>query len=306
MIPFNRVILFSLLAVCLTGQAWAAPLTMTLATQQRLGIVTSQLVSMRHGDTVRGYARVLDPLPLASLDADIMAAKAVAQASRGEAERTKMLNAAGAAVSVRAAEAAQAQARVDQAHLIFLRRQLALQWGPIATLSDDRRSALVSQISTGRAALVRIDSPATAAQVGLTALEVSFEGLGTAHVTLLGPARTADVRMGSVGLMGQVTGPLAARMAVGLTAPVTLPLRGAGSGVVVPRSALLRTGGQTWAYVKLSPTTFERRVLVGAHATEMGMGVSKGFSEGESVVIQGGTMLLSAETARATPPSRDD
>lgn len=306
MIPLKRAVLSSLIGLGIVSKVLAAPLAMPVATQQRLGIATSPLVSIRHSETVSGYARILDPLPLASLDADLASAIAVAEASRAEADRTRLLNAGGAAVSTRAAEAAQAQARVDAAHVTLLRRQLALQWGPIAALTDARRSALIYLLTTGRAALVRIDSPGAAGQGALSSVDVSFQGLGTVHVAILGSARTADTRMGSPGLIGKATGPLAERLAVGLTTPVNLPVRGGGSGVVLPRTALLRTAGQTWVYVKLGPTTFERRAVLGAVATDTGLFAVKGFAAGDPVVTQGASMLFSAETASANPASRED
>jgi hypothetical protein len=306
MTPLKRAALSSLMALSLAGPALATPLSMPLATQQRLHLATASAVSIRQSETVSGYAKVLDPLPLASLDADLTSAVAVADASRAEAARAKSLNANGSAMSLRAVEAAQAQARVDAARVSLYRRQLAMQWGPIGALSDERRTGLINLLATGRAALVRIDSPSALGQGGLKSVEATFEGLGTAHVTILGPARIADMRLGSPGLMGQVTGPLAGRLAAGLTAPVglTLPLKG--SGVLIPRAALLRTGGQTWVYVKLRPTTFERRAVVIGQSTEAGMVASSGVAAGETLVVQGASKLLSAETAGTTPPDKDD
>lgn len=306
MILLKRVALAAVLALSLVSPALAAPLSMPVATQQRLHLATAPVLTIRQSEVVMGYAKVLDPLPLASLDADLTSALAVAEASRAEASRTKSLNAVGSAMSLRATEAAQAQARVDTARVTLFRRQLALQWGPIGALSDERRSALIFLLTTGRAALVRIDSPGAAGQGMLRSVDASFEGVGTVHVTILGSARIADPRMGSPGLIGQVTGPLAAQLAAGLTAPVSLSVPVMGPGVLLPRSALLRTGGQTWVYVKLSPTTFERRVVLIGPATEAGLIARKGVVSGETVVVHGASMLLSAETAGSTPPDKDD
>jgi len=306
MTPFKRAALCSLMALSLAGPALAAPLSMPLATQQRLHLATAPAVSIRQSETVSGYAKILDPLPLASLDADLTSAVAVADASRAQAARAKSLNVNGSAMSLRAVEAAQAQARVDAARVTLYRRQLAMQWAPIGALSDERRTGLINLLTTGQAALVRIDSPSAAGQGGLKSVEATFEGLGTARVTILGPARIADMRMGSPGLMGQVTGPLAGRLAAGLTAPVSLTLPLKGSGAVIPRAALLRTGGQTWVYVKLSPTTFERRAVVIGQANGAGLVARSGVAAGETLVVQGGSMLLSAETAGPTPPDKDD
>lgn len=306
MTPFKRAALCSLMALSLASPALAAPLSMPLATQQRLHLATAPAVSIRQSETVSGYAKILDPLPLASLDADLTSAVAVAEASGAQAARAKSLNVNGSAMSLRAVEAAQAQARVDAARVSLYRRQLAMQWGPIGALSDERRTGLINLLTTGQAALVRIDSPSAAGQGGLKSVEATFEGLGTAHVTILGAARTGDTRMGSPGLIGQVTGSMAKRLAAGLTAPVSLSIPFKGSGVVIPRAALLRTGGQTWVYVKLSPTTFERRAVVIGQANGAALVARSGVADGETLVVQGASMLLSAETAGTTPPDKDD
>ena len=306
MTRLKRAALFSLTAFSLAGPVLAAPVSMPIATQQRLHLATAPAVSIHQSETVSGYAKVLDPLPLASLDADLTSAVAVADASRAEAARAKSLNANGSAMSSRASEAAQAQARVDAARVTLYRRQLALQWGPISALSDERRSALIYLLTRGRAALLRIDSAGATGQGGLKAVDVSFDGLGTVHVTILGSARTADTRLGSPGLIGQVTGSMAERLAAGLTAPVRLSLPLKGSGVVIPRAALLRTAGQTWVYVKLSPTIFERRAVVIGQATEAGLVARSGLVSGETLVVQGASMLLSAETAGTASAEKDD
>ncbi len=306
MTRLKRAALCSLMALSLAGPAFAAPVSMPLATQQRLHLTTASAVSIHQAETVSGYAKVLDPLPLASLDADLTSAVAVADASRAEAARAKSLNANGSAMSSRASEAAQAQARVDAARVTLYRRQLALQWGPISALSDERRSALIYLLTRGRAALVRIDSAGATGQGGLKSVDVSFDGLGTVHVTILGSARTADTRLGSPGLIGQVIGPMAQRLAAGLTAPVSLSIPLKGSGVVIPRAALLRTAGQTWVYVKLSPTIFERRAIVIGQATEAGLVARSGLVSGENLVVQGASMLLSAETAGTASAEKDD
>ena len=158
MTPLKRAALSSLMALSLAGPALAAPLSMPLATQQRLHLATASAASIRQSETVSGYAKILDPLPLASLDADLTSAIAVADASRAEAARAKSLNANGSAMSLRAVEAAQAQARVDAARVTLYRRQLAIQWGPIGTLSDARRTVLIDLLTTGQAALVRIEN----------------------------------------------------------------------------------------------------------------------------------------------------
>lgn len=263
------------------------------ATQRRIGVATAPLVAAQHRATVSGFARVVDPVPLATLDGDLVAALAAAQASRAEAARTKALAAADSTVSLKVAQAAQAQASADAAKLTLLRRRVGLEWGPVFA-SDASRSRLIGELVAGRAVLVRIDAPA--GTLGVRAAQMQLGG-DTVNVAVLGPARTADPRVQTGGLIGVVRGPAAARMGVGMSAPVTLS-GGAGSlGVIVPRGALIRTAGQTFAYVRKDATRFERRLLVAPSPQPGGLFSAGGFSPGQPVVVSGAAALFAAELA---------
>jgi membrane fusion protein, multidrug efflux system len=66
-------------------------------------------------------------------------------------------------------------------------------------------------------------------------------------------------------------------------------------GVVVPRSALVRFAGKTWAYVQLDEPAFARREVVGARPVADGWFVPQGFTPGQRVVTSGAQILLSEE-----------
>jgi hypothetical protein len=122
--------------------------------------------------------------PLAQLDSDIAAARPTAAASAAEAARSQALFAADATVSRKVAQAAAQQAGGDSARLSLLLRRLGLEWGPAITrLSDRQRGALVTSLSSGQSALVRIDSANGAGQAGLHTALLDLGGLGTASAT---------------------------------------------------------------------------------------------------------------------------
>jgi hypothetical protein len=289
-------------------EAGAAPALLRLdaATQARLGVVTAPLAAARHSATVSGFARALDPGPLAQLESDLAAAAAAAAASQAEARRTRALNAADQTVSKQAAEAAQAQARADAAKLSLLRQRVALEWSPVlARLTDARRGRLVGEIAAGRAALVRIDVAGGLAQGGGWAT-LELPG-GPARAQVLGPARAADARLQTTGLLALVTGPAAIQLGVGAVAPATLAADGGASGVVIPREALLRSGGRTWVFVRRDATSFERREVADGASDPGGLFVAGGFRPGEPVVTQGAAQLFAAQAApsRARPAGAD-
>jgi hypothetical protein len=282
------------------GSALAAPadvLKMDPATQTRIGIVTTPLQAARRAARASGFARVLDPGPLAQLDADINTAIAAQAASQAEAARTRTLNAADQTVSKQAADAAGAQARSDAAKLVLLRRRVGLEWNPaLARLSDARRGKLVADIAAGRAALVRIDAASGLSQAAGTAT-IDLGAGRLARAEILGPTRTGDPRLQSTGVLALVSGPQALQLGAGTVAPATVAAGQGAEGVLIPRAALLRTAGQTFAYVRRGAGDFERRAVVAGLSDPEGLFVTSGFKAGEPVVTTGAAQLFAAQTA---------
>lgn len=279
-----------------TTQA-AEPVKLDAAVQKRLGIVTAPLAASRRNTTLNGFARVIDATPLAQLDSDLSVAIATAAASRAEAVRAKALNAQDATLSTKAAQAAEAAARADAAKLLLLRRRLGLEWGPaLARLSDAGRAGLIANLASGRAALVRID--AAAPPRGLRAAQIDLGANGSARAVVLGPARTGDPRYQVAGFLAQVSGPQALMLPVGLSAPAALSAGEAQMGVILPRSALYRTGGKTTVFIRKDAASFEQRTVEGGLSDPSGLFASRGFSPGEAVVVEGAAALAAA----AAPP----
>lgn len=302
--PFRRSIAPALLCALLAAPAWAdeddaavKPVKLPAETQRKLGLATQPLLAVTRAASLTGYMRVLDPGPLAQLDSDIQAAAAAAEASAAEAARSKTLNADGQALSAKALETAQAQARSDAAKLALLRRRVGLEWGEgVARLSAGQRGALIGEIAAGKAALVRIDTPGGEGLAGLHGLTIDLGSLGSVRATVLGAARTADPRLQSPGLIAKATGPGARLLSVGLTSPVKLTASAAAMGVLAPRAALIRSGGKTWLYVRTAADGFLRKAVEDGRVEPDGLFVPAGFKPGEAVVTQGAAALFAAET----------
>lgn len=286
------------LALALAAPALAAGtvLKINAATQKRLAIVTAPLAAANRTASVKGFARALDAVPLATLDTDIATAVSALSASQAEAARTRTLNAADQTVSKKVAEAAAAQARADAAKLGLLRRRLGLEWGPsLQAMSDPRRGKLVADLAAGRATLVRIDAASGLSTLRGTAM-IDLGGGQVAHAAILGPARVGDPRLQSTGLLALVSGPQAMALGVGAVAPASLATGGGTSGVMIPRTALLRTAGQTFAYVRRDAGSFERRPVAGGLPDPAGLFAPSGFRPGEAVVVKGAAQLFAAES----------
>lgn len=279
-------------------------LKMDAATQARLGVATAPLAAARREASITGFARALDPGPLAQLDSDIATAAAALAASQAEAVRTKTLNAADQTVSKQAAEAAASQARQDAAKLQLLHRRVGLEWGPsLARLSDARRGRLVADIAAGRAALVRIDAAQGLSQARGSA-EIDLGAGGRTRAAILGPARVGDPRLQSTGVLGLVSGPQAVQFGMGTVAPATIGAGAPVEGVIIPRAALLRNAGQTFVYIRRDATSFERRAAPAGLSDPAGIFVTSGFRAGEAVVTAGAAQLFAAQSA--SPPGKAD
>jgi hypothetical protein len=285
--------LAALMAVAFAGPAFAG-VELDAATQKRLGVLVAPLAAARSTGATSGFARVLDPVPLATLDSDLLAAQATARASAAEAARTRALAAADATISVKTAQAAQAQASADAAKLALLRRRVGLEWGT-AFVADGPRARLLAELATGRAALVRIDAPKGA--TGVRSVQLDLGAGARIAVTVLGAARTADTRLQSSGLIGLVRGPAALGLSAGLTVPAVMAGPVGTSGVLAPRSAVMRAQGKVFVYVRQDPTHFERRVLTGVAPQADGLFAAGGARPGEAVVVSGAAAIFAAENA---------
>ncbi|GAM98964.1 RND efflux system, membrane fusion protein CmeA [alpha proteobacterium U9-1i] len=267
---------------------------MDAATQQRTGVVASAIEAVNAPRTVEGYARVMDVGPLAAIDAEVGAAQSAALASREEYRRLQALAAADQAASVRAVEAARAQAGADGARAELASRRIGLEWGPgLVRLSPAQRSQLLSDVAAGRAALMRVD----ASGAGQDARRVILRPDGGAVITatILGAAGGADPRLQTAGVLAVVRGRDATRLPAGRLIGAQIELGGAEPGFLLPSAAIIRTENAMWVYVRTGADTFERRAVLGARAIDRGWFVSEGVAAGDMIVTEGAASLLAAE-----------
>jgi L-lactate utilization protein LutC len=277
------------------GQVLAAPVQLSPEAQHRLGIVTQRMTVARQSSEIDAFAKVLDPAPLVQTDSDLRTAVAAAAVSSAQAKRSQTLHAADGSIAAKDVEAAASQARQDALKVALLRRQLGLAWGPgVVRLSDAARGRLVHALANGSAALVHVDTHNNDGQAGARFVKVDI-GDGSARGLVIGPARQAEPRLQSSGLIVEVTGPQAVLLSVGLTQSAHIESSSPQSGVLAPRSAVVRFRGASWVYVRTGPQTFERRLLSNPVAEADGFFVAQGLAGGEEVVTQGAQMLFAAE-----------
>jgi hypothetical protein len=296
-----------LAALCAWTLAGAQPsggaVTLSAAAQQRIGLATQKLITVQRSAEIDAFAKVLDPGPLVQSENDLETAEAASAASRAEAARTKALHENGGSVAAKDAEAAESQARQDAIKVVLLRRQIDLQWGPgVSRLSDARRKALVAGLAKGAVALVHVDTHNNEGQTGARQVKVDI-GDDSVAGAVIGPARAAEPRLQSSGLIVEITGKDAILLSVGLTQSAHIEEAGSQSGVLLPRGAIIRFRGSDWAYVRVGPTTFQRRLALSPQPEKDGLFVAQGFAAGDAVVVQGAASLFAAEQSA---PARGD
>ncbi|MGZ3397573.1 MAG: hypothetical protein ACXWKX_00295 [Caulobacteraceae bacterium] len=292
-------------AACGFAQAQVAPytgVTLEPAVQARLGVRTEALESQRRSAQIDAFAKVLDSGPLAQLETDLEGAQAAAAASAAEAKRARARNAAGGTVASKDAEAAEAQARNDATKVELLLQRIGLEWGPgLQRLGDARRRALVRDLSNGQAALVHVDSPNNAGQAQARSVDIDVADTSV-HGEVLGAARAAEPRLQSSGLIAVARGKTAVLLSVGLIQSAHINTPASAPGVVIPRTAVIRFNGSDWAYVRRAAQGFERRRLDSPTPDASGLFVTRGFSPGEEVVVQGAAELFGVEQNQGQRP----
>ena len=269
-------------------------ITLDAATQQRIGLAVTRLVETNLAAEAKGYGRVLDPLPLIQLVAELGPAEVTATVSRREFERLRTLRAQDNA-SDRALQTAEAQFLRDQLAAGALRGRLRLAWGETLATTDNLPE-LTRALAAMQAALVRVDLPVGVALPGkprgatlqpLTTNTPAFTGES------LGPATSTEPAFQGQGFLFLVRGPTPAPGSL-LTAFIQTdgPVS---RGVVVPIAAVVRHERGTWIYQQTAPDRFTRRAVTLGRVLDSGYFVEHGWQASDAVVTAAAQWLLSEE-----------
>ena len=267
--------------------------------QARIGLETERVSAVTEPQAATAYGVVLDPAPLAALDAELASTHAAVAASRAEYQRTRLLHSEQQNVSLKDFEIAQAKFQADQAQLNLLNHRLADEWGvKISDMAPAERASLIDALTKRLAGIIRLSLPLGQSlsqeprDARIAVLGYEAQPLVTRTIW---SAPTADPHLQGQGFLLRVEAqgfPLRPGTAVTghLESPGT-----AKPGVVVPEAAVVRTGDRAWAYVQIAATHFERRQLEVTMPAARGLFVTSGFAAGDQVVVTGAQALLSEE-----------
>jgi len=278
-------------------------LTLDAETQKRLDLKIGAAVATRLDREAEGYGRVLDPAPLASVAAEMATARVALESSAKELERLKRLaqdqNASTRAVETAEAAAIRDKISADAAHL-----KLVSAWGKDLAAQPDL-PAFVTSLAALDAALVRVELPVgevlkemplgarlATADADADPIDAEFVGLAAAtDPTSQGQAFLFRVKNNR------------ARLTPGMAVVGFLKLRGEpSSGVLVPRSAVVRWAAKAWVFVQTGADTFVRREISLARPTATGWFVTTGVSATDRLVVEGAQALLSEEQKSQIQP----
>lgn len=273
-----------------------AVVTLDAETQKRVAVQVAALAGVSLNREIKVYGRVLDPAPLAALAAELASAQAAAKATQQEFERLKTLQQQDNA-SLRALQTAEAASRRDQLQVQSARDRLRMSWGN-AILERRDSTKLVLALTRMEQVFVRLDLPAgealDAAPAGARLVSLSA-GDRPVPAEFFGPAPVVDPQTQGQGFLF-LTKTNAPGLAPGAAVTGFLQLPGAPmTGVVVPRSAVLRYNGKAWVFVRTGDNGFTRREIALEHPTDDGWFLSAGLTANDSVVVNGAQTLLGVE-----------
>ena len=258
---------------------------------------TIELKAAEGSNHLNGVATILNPDTLLQIDADLKSIGIAAGFSKGTAERYKSAR----ALSRQTVENAERQAGTDATQKALLETRLKHTWGEQSPFLDaDRREELISDLSAGTQAIVRLDFPDIAGGPPRNVYVAPLSGGAGVPVKTTWVAPTGNLSMPGVSYLGLiVAGP---GLRPGDRAKLTADGSVSRSGVIIPSSAIVVFAGQPWCFVETAPKKFERRAVTLDLPVDDGFLVHSGFSAGQHVVVRGASLLLSREAG----PSEDD
>jgi hypothetical protein len=275
-----------------------SPLSLGAATRARIQLVTQPLVLTNLPAETRAYGHVLDPAPLALLDAELDGAEAALLIARAQEAREQALFEREQIVARADLEAAQLQVRAAETRFETALRRLATEWGdPFLQLAATNRHVLVRRLLRRELILLRVELPAgeslpaapTKARIGTLGAERDRTA------SFFSEAPTVEVKTLGRAFLLQADGPDDGLRPGGtLTAYFAAP-DSAIAGALVPAAAVVRHLGHPWIYVSGEGDAFERLAITLDRQVGRAWFTTSILPPNATVVVQGAQLLLSEE-----------
>ena len=259
------------------------------------GILVANPAAAEFAPELRRFGKVIDAAPLAELLAELTSAQAAFAASSDELARLKLLESQGNA-SPRSRQAAETAAHRDQLALQSAQDRLALNWGKALATRNDLPSFVRSLVSHDAAIIQFALAPSDSLHSAPAGVRIQSVVGAAVNAEFLGEAGRVDSQnqARAFWFLARATNSpwLPGEAVTGDIALEGTPL----AGVVLPKSAIVRTEGKGWFYVlNAGGESLTRKEIPLDHPTETGWFLNQGVTVGDLVVVTGAQTLLAAE-----------
>jgi hypothetical protein len=271
----------------------------------KLGIATTAAAAVRYVPSRQGFAVVQGHDAIAQAVADVATARAEERQSQAALARIARLAGTAGAASTEAHESAARQAAVDAAALRLAEAKASVVLGlkpPWAGHDDD---AVLADLAAGRSKLLRVTFPLGAlngpAPAGLSISRLDAPPASerwTAHPVWDAPADMNMPGRSFFALLRRTDAGEGERLLVLAAGEGSEP---AESGVLVPASAVVLSGGKYWCYIVRRAGLFTRVPLDINRPMAEGYFTKDAIRPGDAIVTSAAGLLL----ARQTNPSSE-
>lgn len=289
------------------GEATAA-LSLTDTQQEAVGIRIETPQPLAVAPLIEGYGTVLDPVLLLTDIGRLESTRAAASAASADAARQESLYHDGMQASLRTLQLAQAQSVEAGAAARAAQAAFRAQWGPLASLGEAQRHALLAGLDRGERLLVRADVPGRRLG-GELARDALLEVDGT-HVAarVLGVLPRADAQSQSAGWLLEVP---RAPAGLGPGARTAVQLRTVSArGLAVPATALVFEQGGAYVYRRSAgdkPNTYAYKAVAVHPRTRVGDAwLVEGLGANDQIVVQGAGVLWSLQGISGFSAAEED
>ncbi len=253
---------------------------------QNFGVQTELLKAGVQAPTHTLEARVLDPSLLYSQVDELQASTRALALSNAQTARIERLY----RNQQNATQAALAQATLtsltDQKALSLAQLALRTTWGDAVNgWSAQERAQRINALRAGRASLVRVELDSALAP------ETQFSN-NDAALVLIGLLPIADTQTGRTGALLWLERGLPALSRLQVQTHSTAAAIDASATVLIPRSAILRLNGGSFAFIQTAQDRYAMRELISPELSAKGWLLSRGFTVGERIVTAGAASLL--------------
>ncbi|HEY6281980.1 MAG TPA: metal transporter [Burkholderiales bacterium] len=277
------------------------------AMQEQSGIKEEPLEAASYQTESVAYGTVLDLHPLTELRtrfnaalAEAEIARAAANVSKQEYERTQALYQDNQNMSLKALQKAEQaylsdEAKLEAATLAIqdMRGSARQQYGePLASWALARASPEFQKFLKREEVIVRITLPPGLKISAPSRIQVGANNNPRVNANLVSASPQSDPLILGSAYFYRTSTLLAAGTRVTAHFPTSSqPKR----GVFIPGVAIVWYAGQAWSYVQLDQERFERRAVPDNYAQDGGFFVTDGFKPGDRIVVKGAQLMLSEE-----------